>query len=120
MFLNALAGLSGTKDNAIFMAVNGKIFSLENIVDSFIRDSGSNIKLQESLGKSNEKTPEFGLERSTYMNMNRWLGNNNNIYHAKLRSKSLYSKVYNKMANTKLKIMLNMHDMANLVQLNMK
>lgn len=43
----------------------------------------------------------------------------NNAYHAKLRSKSLYTKAYNKLANTKIRIMLNMNDMAGLVQLNM-
>lgn len=119
MFLNALAGLNKTKDNVIFMAINGKIFTIENIVDSFIKSANSNVKIQEYLGQSNEKIPERGLERNTYSSMNRWMGEErNNIYHAKLRSKSLYTKAYNKLANTKIRIMLNMNDMAGLVQLN--
>lgn len=71
MFLNALASLNKTKDNVIFMAINGKIFTIENIVDSFIRSANSNLKIQEYLGQSNEKTPEQGLERNTYVSMNR-------------------------------------------------
>lgn len=118
MFLNALAGLRGV-DNTLFICLNGKIFSLSNFIDSFISSPNSEAKIAEYLGQSGEKTPQRGLERETYQNMNIWVGQNeNSLFWAKMRSTSLERRVYQTLANTKLHISLNLAKLGGLVQLN--
>lgn len=117
MFLNALAGLRGA-DSTLFICLNGKIFSLTNFVDSFISSPDSMTRISEYLGESNELSAQNGLIRSTYQDMNRWLGTTENLYLAKTRSKVLEQRVYQKLGATKLKISVNLAKMGGLVQLN--
>lgn len=120
MFLSALTGLEGTLDTPIFMVLNGKIFSIAELIQRFMRQNGGQVYLIDKVSGGD------GLERETYSNMNQWKSfskstlNNDvpNLFLAKSRSKLVTQKAYRKMAATKLQIMMNMQDLTGMTQLN--
>lgn len=116
MFLNAVAGMKNSSESALFIVLNGKIFTISDLLNEFINNSDSYVKLAVNKGDVN------GLTRSTYMDMsyNEWRGNRDvhNQFLAKIRSQHLYTNVLRKWASTKLQISLNMIDFKNMAQKN--
>ena len=63
MFLNVVAGMKNSSESALFVVLNGKIFTISDLLNEFINNSDSYIKLAVNKGDMN------GLTRSTYMDM---------------------------------------------------
>lgn len=63
MFLNAVAGMKNSSESALFIVLNGKIFTISDLLNEFINNSDSYVKLAVNKGDVN------GLTRSTYMDM---------------------------------------------------
>lgn len=118
MFLNVVAGLRRSNESALFIVINGKIFTIENLLSSFINSKDSSIYMNQLEGKA------AGLQRQTYVDMSEWLssdkhGESPNPILAQARSRKLYREVLSVWGATKLKISLNMVQMAGLAQKNM-
>lgn len=63
MFLNVLAGMKNSSESALFIVLNGKIFTISDLLDEFINNSESYAKISIYKGDLD------GLTRSTYTDM---------------------------------------------------
>lgn len=122
MLLNALMGFKDSQDSAVFIAINGYIYTMENFLDRFIASPQSDIMLGEYLGDYGDGIAAGGLSRQTYVALNKWRTTSKtsarNKALAAQRSRELEPKVSKVMADTKLRISLNLHQMASMKALN--
>lgn len=71
MFVNALIGLEGTFDQAMYLVINRRIYDVVDFLNSFIGSKQSEIKITEYLGEYATQQASGGLIRKTYVDVNK-------------------------------------------------
>lgn len=106
--------MKNSAESALFIVINGKIFSISDMLDSFIQSPESYVKM------ATKNKDDTGLVRGTYVAINKWYGPRDikNKSKAEQRSREIYSEVLARLAATKLKMSLNMVDFKNMAQRN--
>lgn len=120
MLYNALVGADTIGDSALFIALKGKVFSIADLIQTYINQPPEEIYASLTIGSGSSEWGQTGLTRDTYVKMNRWWGNKDtkSTILATVRSRDLERRVYSLMEQTKLRIMLNMSNLTGLKQLN--
>ena len=114
-FLDTLAGFTNEEDRAFYMIFNGKIYDIIDILEYIETINNPNTINWSVIDGDNS-----GLERITYLAMNKWIAPNdkNNPISAEERSGRLLSNAAQKMYETKIKVKLHIAQLGALVSLN--
>lgn len=114
-FLEAFSMSTFQNYTASLFAINDTIWTVQDVINHVIStvDSGSKVYLQ-AAGRDNQA----GLQRATYVAMNKWLGGNYaNTQLAERRSDTLEQDVTKQLYATKVNINLTLAEFASLMRL---
>lgn len=115
--LSAIAGMAQSANGQnLFMVINKQVIPIETVFKNIIKNRNSNA-LTLGYGTKSGASATQGLEKATYENINKqhYIDGNSGIEGPGLhleRSTNVYNAVLHKMYETKIKINLNLMDLA--------
>lgn len=110
-FVDALTG-STLEGKAHFLVIRDRIYAMENIIEEVMKngENGAGKFLTTSMSADNPTL----LTREPYLAINDWIGDENDVDESLsvTRGLSAFQRVSQKMYQAKIKISLNIHDLA--------
>lgn len=109
--ISALAGIS-PQEYGYYIAISGNVWTIDDFV-THIMNSASSVNMQEYV--ASDKIAQGGLDRGNYAARNQWIGRNRaNTILALQRSQNAFSAVAGLLQSTKIRIDINLVEIATL------
>ena len=113
--LSALAGLEYTQDMVFFMSLNGRLFTIQQILNNLLQQvRAKRDPVTLGLYKNKEGVSGKGLEKSFYeqTNINNYSYNKSDEQAKADRSKKVRIELMNEMMNTRITMSINLRNLA--------